>query len=337
MSCLANRRLHQTTVRLREVSHRLGQQLGTFDRASQPAFPVNPASAIMHQMSQALASPKADDPSFATSFTPQPSMGLMQPDVSQPGTGRKSRHHSTQEELALMHGARTEVGPGLQTLAHASFTKPPSPGMLQLRSLMQGREVKKLSHSRSAGVLHCGSPSDLGKLQTPAAAAELQLGSVAAVQRLTLGAAEQGGSSRTAVEPHARDAALPALLVAGHGAGTPSAPHPSVSKALGAMGGDLKVRIIRAQHIMAGGVRSTAVYRAKVRGYDAVEGFCKRLSIQVHAVSCQFHGLQGGWCNTLQQSQVRRWFLIRFLMAAIMAVTTRGAAWWELSHTCRCT
>ncbi|MEW5296934.1 MAG: hypothetical protein WDW36_000180 [Sanguina aurantia] len=241
-------RLHQTTVRLREVSHRLGQQLGTFDRTSQPAVPANPAGGVTQQASRALSllsSPRADDPSFATSFTPQPSMGPMQPDASQPGTGRKSRHHSTQEELALLHAARAESGPGLQAPAHAS-----------------------------AGLLHVGSGCDLGRAPAPAATAELQLGRVAAAQRLTLGAAAEPGGSSTPLEAHGRDAAALALLVAGQGGGAPPAPHPSVSKALGAMGGDLKVRVIRAQRVMAGGMRSSAVYRAKVH----IKGGSKELS-----------------------------------------------------------
>ncbi|MEW5315921.1 MAG: hypothetical protein WDW38_007318 [Sanguina aurantia] len=244
-------RLHQTTVRLREVSHRLGQQLGTFDRTSQPAVPANPAGGVTQQASRALSllsSPRADDPSFATSFTPQPSMGPMQPDASQPGTGRKSRHHSTQEELALLHAARAESGPGLQAPAHASFTKAPP------------------SRHPAAALPDAGAGGQ-------AAVALAQRRAAARRERLRPGQGTGPGCDRGAAT-RSRTPLRWRSWSPGRGGGRPLPPTPPSPRPWGRWGGDLKVRVIRAQRVMAGGMRSSAVYRAKVH----IKGGSKELS-----------------------------------------------------------
>lgn len=246
---------------------------------SHGASTSNAVANVTLQTSQPLSvsSPKGNEsPLLSPLYSQTPQHTL--PDGSHPGGVRKSRHRSTQDEMLSTGSISAGGAHGLALPTHASSMKPPQASMLQPRLLANMRELRKLPHSHSAGILHEESVPDSTKVLTPAGA-EAQGGRVSVGQRLTLGALNSV-SSFAPMESAARDTVhLPSQLIPGQGVGT-SATHPtSISKAMGALGGDLKVRIMKARHLH-GVMRSTVVYKAKVRGSESYMPSC-----QMHAAT----------------------------------------------------
>lgn len=236
---------------------------------SHGASTSNAVANVILQSSQPLSvsSPKGNEsPLISTLYsqTPQHTVnGQPLPDGSHHGGARKSRHRSTQDEMLSTGSISAGGAHGLTLPTHSSSMKPLQASVLQPRLLASVREMRKLPHSHSAGILHEESLPDSSKVLTPAGV-EAQGGRASIGQRLTLGALESV-SSFAPMESATRDTVhLPSLLIPGQGVGT-SATHPaSISKAMGALGGDLKVRIMKARHLH-GVMRSTVVYKAKVR------------------------------------------------------------------------